>query len=33
MGIESNVFPFLNLSELSTQYRLYEIKGLNRHAQ
>ena len=33
MGIESNVFPFLNLSELSTQYRLYEIKGLNRHAE
>ncbi|MDZ4878138.1 MAG: hypothetical protein CLLPBCKN_007573 [Chroococcidiopsis cubana SAG 39.79] len=33
MGIESNVFPFLNLSELSTQYRLYEIKGLKRHAE
>lgn len=31
MIIESNVFPFLNLSELATQYRLYEIRGLKRN--
>jgi len=31
MGAESNIFPFLNLSELATQYRLYEIRGLKRH--
>ena len=33
MSIETNVFPFLNLSELSTRYRLYAIRGLNRRAE
>jgi hypothetical protein len=32
MSRESNVFPFVNLAELVTQYRLYEIKGLKRHS-
>jgi len=32
MGIQSNVFLFLNLAELATRYRLYEIKGLKRHS-
>ena len=33
MSIESNIFPFLNLSELETQYQLYEIRGLKRHSE
>lgn len=33
MGIESNVFPLLNLAELATRYRLYEIRGLKHHAE
>jgi hypothetical protein len=33
MIIESNVFPFLNLAELATQYRLYEIRGLKRQTE
>ena len=33
MSIETNIFPFLNLSELKTQYRLYEIRGLKRHSE
>lgn len=33
MSIESNVFLLLNLSELATRYRLYEIRGLKRHAE
>lgn len=33
MGIESNVFPLLNLAELTTRYRIYEIRGLKRHAE
>lgn len=28
-GIETNIFPFLNLEELSSSYRLYKVKGLN----
>ena len=32
MNLESNVFPFLNLHQLSTKYRLYEIRGLKRHS-
>ena len=32
MNLESNVFPFLNLHQLSTRYRLYEIRGLKRHS-
>lgn len=32
--LESNIFPITNLAELSTRYRLYKIRGLNReHAQ
>ncbi len=27
-GIETNIFPIINLSEISAQYRLYQIKGL-----
>jgi hypothetical protein len=33
MVLENNVFPFLNLAELATQYRLYEIRGLKRHSE
>ncbi len=33
MIIESNVFPFLNLAELATQYRLYEIRGLKKQTE
>jgi hypothetical protein len=33
MSIESNIFPFLNLQELATQYHLYEIRGLKRHSE
>lgn len=33
MVLENNVFPFLNLAELTTQYRLYEIRGLKRHSE
>lgn len=33
MSVESNIFPFSNLSELATQYRLYEIRGLKHNAQ
>ncbi|MFQ4136305.1 Piwi domain-containing protein [Nodosilinea sp. PGN35] len=33
MTIETNIFPFLNLSELSTQYRLYTIRGLKHHSE
>jgi hypothetical protein len=33
MSIESNVFPFLNLAELETCYRLYEIRGLKRGSE
>jgi hypothetical protein len=28
-GIETNIFPFLNLEDLSSNYRLYHVKGLN----
>lgn len=28
-GIETNIFPFLNLEDLSSTYRLYHVKGLN----
>ncbi|NJO93369.1 MAG: hypothetical protein HC820_01515 [Hydrococcus sp. RM1_1_31] len=28
MPLENNVFPFLNLADLTTQYRLYTIRGL-----
>lgn len=28
-GIETNVFPITNLAELSSEYRLYRVKGLN----
>lgn len=27
-GIETNIFPIVNLPEISAQYRLYQIKGL-----
>lgn len=30
MSLENNVFPFLNLTELATQYRLYNIRGLQK---
>lgn len=33
MVLENNVFPFLNLAELATQYRIYEIRGLKRYAE
>ena len=29
-GLESNIFPITNLYELSSSYRLYKIRGLNR---
>lgn len=32
MLLETNVFPFLNLSDLVTRYQLYEIRGLKRHS-
>lgn len=28
-GLESNIFPITNLSELSSRYRLYRVKGLH----
>lgn len=31
-GIETNVFPLLNLEDLSARYKLYKIKGLNQNA-
>lgn len=33
MVLENNVFSFLNLAELATQYRLYEIRGLKRYSE
>jgi hypothetical protein len=33
MSIESNIFPFLNLAELETGYRLYEIKGIKSNSE
>ncbi|HEY9853863.1 MAG TPA: hypothetical protein V6D28_30620 [Leptolyngbyaceae cyanobacterium] len=33
MITESNIFPFLNLSDLATQYQLYEIRGLKSRAE
>ena len=33
LSIETNIFPFLNLSDLSTRYRLYTIRGLKRHTE
>lgn len=32
-GIETNIFPLLNLESLSSKYKLYNIKGLNQGAQ
>ncbi len=32
-GLQSNVFPILNLAELSSGYRLYRIRGLAREHQ
>lgn len=31
-GIETNIFPLLNLEKLSSKYKLYEIKGLNQES-
>lgn len=28
-GFETNVFPITNLADLSAEYRLYRIRGLN----
>lgn len=28
-GLETNIFPLLNLKELSSRYRLYKVKGLS----
>jgi hypothetical protein len=33
MSIASNIFPFLNLAELETCYRLYEIKGIKSNSE
>jgi len=30
---EANIFPIANLSELSTRYRTYRVRGLNRDSQ
>lgn len=32
-GIETNIFPLLNLESLSSKYKLYNIKGLNQGTQ
>lgn len=29
-GLETNIFPLLNLKELSSRYRLYRVKGLSQ---
>jgi hypothetical protein len=29
-GLETNIFPILNLAQLSSRYRLYQIRGLDR---
>ena len=29
-GVETNVFPIVNIAELSTGYKLYQIKGIQR---
>jgi hypothetical protein len=29
-GLETNVFPVLNLNQLSSRYRLYKVRGLDR---
>ena len=29
-GLETNVYPILNLNELSARYRLYKIRGLRK---
>ena len=31
MNYEANVFPILNLNQLSSSYRLFEITGINQH--
>ena len=31
--VEANIFPIANLSELTTRYRTYRLRGLNRHSQ
>lgn len=32
-GIETNIFPLIDLDSLSSKYKLYNIKGLNQGAQ
>ena len=31
--VEANIFPIANLSELTTRYRTYRLRGLNRQSQ
>jgi len=31
-GIETNIFPLINLEKLSSKYKLYKIKGLNHES-
>lgn len=31
-GIETNIFPLMNLEQLSSKYKLYKIKGLNHES-